>query len=90
MTSSRRSWMLRTFAAIATSSALLSPFTAHAQAPTTRILVGFPAGGGTDAIARILAELEGSGELDNTLIVFISDNGQFWGEHRFETPKNRY
>ena len=56
MTSSRRSWMLRTFAAIATSSALLSPFTAHAQAPTTRILVGFPAGGGTDAIARILGE----------------------------------
>jgi tripartite-type tricarboxylate transporter receptor subunit TctC len=56
MTSNRRSWMLRTFAALATSSALLSPFTAHAQAPTTRILVGFPAGGGTDAIARILAE----------------------------------
>lgn len=56
MTSSRRSWMLRTFAALATSSAVLSPFAAHAQAPTTRILVGFPAGGGTDAIARILAE----------------------------------
>jgi tripartite-type tricarboxylate transporter receptor subunit TctC len=27
----------------------------HAQ-PTTRLMVGFPAGGGTDAIARILAE----------------------------------
>lgn len=56
MTSSRRSWMLRSFAVLATSSALLLPFTAHAQAPTTRILVGFPAGGGTDAIARILGE----------------------------------
>jgi tripartite-type tricarboxylate transporter receptor subunit TctC len=56
MTSSRRSWVLRSFAALATSSALLLPFTAHAQAPTTRILVGFPAGGGTDAIARILGE----------------------------------
>jgi arylsulfatase A-like enzyme len=28
--------------------------------------------------------------MDNTLVIFISDNGQFWGEHRFETPKNRY
>ena len=56
MTSSRRSWILRTFAALATSSAVLSPFTVHAQTSTTRILVGFPAGGGTDAIARILGE----------------------------------
>ena len=56
MTHNRRSWMLRSFAALATSSALLSPYTAHAQGSTTRILVGFPAGGGTDAIARILGE----------------------------------
>lgn len=56
MTSNRRSWVLRSFAVLATSSALLSSFTAHAQASTTRILVGFPAGGGTDAIARILGE----------------------------------
>jgi tripartite-type tricarboxylate transporter receptor subunit TctC len=48
--------MLSTFAAFATSSSILLPFNTHAQAPTTRILVGFPAGGGTDAIARILAE----------------------------------
>lgn len=41
-------------------------------------------------IARIINYLESTGELDNTLILFLSDNGQFWGEHRFETPKNRY
>lgn len=29
---------------------------AAAQSPTTKLMVGFPAGGGTDAIARILAE----------------------------------
>lgn len=41
-------------------------------------------------IARVIAKLEETGDLDNTVIMFISDNGQFWGEHRFETPKNRY
>lgn len=41
-------------AALAASLALAAGF-AHAQA-TTRILVGFPPGGGSDAIARILAE----------------------------------
>lgn len=70
MTSNRRSWFLRSFAALAASSTLLSPFTAHAQASGTRILVGFPAGGGTDAIARILAdrlqaELGGSVVVEN-------------------------
>jgi len=35
---------------------LIAPRTASAQAPAARILVGFPAGGGTDAIARLLAE----------------------------------
>lgn len=41
-------------------------------------------------IARVMDQLANTGELDNTLVIFISDNGQFWGEHRFETPKNRY
>ena len=41
-------------------------------------------------IARIIEHLGTTGEMDNTMIIFISDNGQFWGEHRFETSKNRY
>lgn len=41
-------------------------------------------------IGRVITQLENTGEMDNTLVIFISDNGQFWGEHRFETPKNRY
>jgi tripartite-type tricarboxylate transporter receptor subunit TctC len=32
------------------------PFAAHAQGKPIRLLVGFPAGGGTDAIARLLGE----------------------------------
>ncbi len=35
---------------------LAAPWVARAQSRTLRILVGFPAGGGTDAIARLLAE----------------------------------
>jgi len=38
-------------------------------------------------IARIMTHLENNGLLDNTFIVFISDNGKFWGEHRI-TSKN--
>lgn len=37
-------------------SAMLAAGLAQAQQSTTRILVGFPAGGGSDAIARLLAE----------------------------------
>ncbi len=56
MTRSRRSFALRALCAVAfVSSALVS--TAHAQnTQTVRILVGFPAGGGTDVIARTLAD----------------------------------
>ena len=36
--------------------ALVAPVPAWAQAKPLRILVGFPAGGGTDAIARVLAD----------------------------------
>ena len=35
-----------------------------------------------DAVERIVNTLERTGELDNTLIIFTSDNGFFHGEHR--------
>lgn len=41
-------------------------------------------------IARVFARLQSSGELDRTMVIFISDNGQFLGEHRFGSSKNRY
>jgi len=53
MLSSRRSLLSRALAIALGASMLTSPLLA--QMPT-RILVGFPAGGGTDAIARILGE----------------------------------
>jgi len=33
-------------------------------------------------VGRLLAELESSGELDNTLIVYTSDHGEFLGDYR--------
>jgi arylsulfatase A-like enzyme len=35
-----------------------------------------------DAVGDVVDSLERSGRLDNTLIVFLSDNGMLWGEHR--------
>ena len=35
-----------------------------------------------EGVAQIVAALERSGELDNTLIVYLSDNGFMHGEHR--------
>lgn len=56
MNKDRRTWVFRVFTAMAACAAVLGPFGANAQGSNTRILVGFPAGGGSDAIARILAE----------------------------------
>jgi arylsulfatase A-like enzyme len=42
-----------------------------------------------DGVGRIVAALNQAGELDNTVIVFTSDNGFFHGEHRVLTGKNR-
>src|SRR5207244_3694115 len=36
-----------------------------------------------DAVRTILTALTQTGRLDNTLIVFASDNGYLWGEHRW-------
>lgn len=40
------------------------------------------------AIGAILDRLEELGQLDGTMIVFISDNGWLWGEHRIIDRKN--
>ena len=54
---SRRRWVCRAVGGAACAAALTTAGWAFAQtAPVTKILVGFPAGGGTDAIARILGE----------------------------------
>lgn len=36
-----------------------------------------------DAVKGILAALSDTGRLSNTLVVFMSDNGFLWGEHRW-------
>lgn len=41
-----------------------------------------------NAIGDVLEKLKEEGKLDNTFVVFLSDNGYFWGEHRL-LRKNR-
>jgi N-acetylglucosamine-6-sulfatase len=40
-----------------------------------------------DAVGRVIQTLSESGDLANTLIVFTSDNGVLWGEHRRKARK---
>ncbi len=40
-----------------------------------------------DAVGNIVQALSDTGRLDNTLIVFMSDNGLSWGEHRWATKR---
>jgi arylsulfatase A-like enzyme len=40
-----------------------------------------------EGVAELVAALRSAGELDNTLIVFTSDNGFFHGEHRVQSGK---
>jgi N-acetylglucosamine-6-sulfatase len=39
------------------------------------------------AVARIVSALRQAGELDRTLVVFTSDNGYYYGEHRIAREK---
>jgi arylsulfatase A-like enzyme len=40
-----------------------------------------------DMVDRVLRTLQAQGELDNTLVIFLSDNGFMWGEHRIADTK---
>ena len=40
-----------------------------------------------DGVGRIVNELASSGALANTYVIFMSDNGFFQGEHRFDSAK---
>ncbi len=41
-------------------------------------------------IPDIINKLEEIGELDNTVIIFLSDNGKHWGEHRLTSKSTAY
>jgi len=43
-----------------------------------------------EGAGRILKTLEDSRQLDNTLVVFTSDNGYFWGEHHLGDKRWAY
>ena len=43
-----------------------------------------------DAMRSIMAALETKGVLDNTVIIYMSDNGFAFGEHRWKTKKCEY
>jgi N-acetylglucosamine-6-sulfatase len=42
-----------------------------------------------DSVERLMAELQHLGELDDTYVIFMSDNGFLRGEHRFIKGKRR-
>jgi len=42
------------------------------------------------SIGAIMEKLKETGELDNTVIIFLSDNGKHWGEHRLDTKSTAY
>jgi len=41
-------------------------------------------------IGDILDKLDEMGELDNTVIIYLSDNGKHWGEHRLTSKSSAY
>jgi N-acetylglucosamine-6-sulfatase len=42
-----------------------------------------------EGVERVISTLRATGELDDTLVVYTSDNGFFHGEHRIANGKNR-
>ena len=42
------------------------------------------------SIGGIMEKLKETGELDNTVVIYISDNGKHWGEHRLDTKSTAY
>ena len=40
-----------------------------------------------DMVDRVLRTLQAQGELGNTLVIYLSDNGYMWGEHRLADIK---
>src|SRR5215470_7603768 len=43
-----------------------------------------------EGVGKLLKALEGTHQLDNTFIVFTSDNGYFWGEHHLGDKRWAY
>lgn len=43
-----------------------------------------------EGVGQLLKVLADSNQLDNTLIIFTSDNGYFWGEHRLGDKRAAY
>jgi arylsulfatase A-like enzyme len=42
------------------------------------------------AVGILMKQLDREGELDNTVVMYISDNGKFWGEHRIASKNSFY
>lgn len=42
------------------------------------------------SIEEIMMKLKETGEMDNTVVIFISDNGKHWGEHRLDQKNTAY
>jgi N-acetylglucosamine-6-sulfatase len=43
-----------------------------------------------EAVAALLQALDAKGQLDNTIVIFASDNGYSWGSHRWEPKQCPY
>jgi N-acetylglucosamine-6-sulfatase len=43
-----------------------------------------------EGVGRVLKALEETGQLDNTVVIFTSDNGYFWGEHGLGDKRAAY